>query len=217
MENAIWVSVADDDACVREALKRRLPPGGYFRLKSEHCGAEDAVALLPELQPDVLILDVRMGAMDGLECLHRIRDSLPTTRIIMFTAFGDEDVLHHALAGRANGLVTKGPSWEPLFDAIVNATCAGFYLPDAGFLSPRLPTVGAPARGPQLARREREMVELLATGLGQKEIAARLSIEQQSVANRLAALYRRLGVHTAAGAVARALKQGLIKHPGETR
>ena len=217
MTEVKWISIVDDDAGVREALQRWLPPGGYYRLKSEHCCAEDAVATLPEFQPDVLILDIRMGAMDGLECLECLRDSLPITRIIMFTAFGDEDVLHHALAGRANGLVTKGPSWEPLFDAIVNATCAGFYLPDAGFLSPRLPTVGAPARGPQLARREREMVELLATGLGQKEIAARLGIEPQSVANRLAALYRRLGVHTAAGAVARALKLGLIKHPGESR
>ncbi len=104
MTEVKWVTVVDDDAAVRETVRAWLIcRGGWYRVRSEYALAEDAVAALPVERPDIIVLDVRMGTMDGLECLHHLRPLLPATRIILHTAFGDADVLHHALTGGANG------------------------------------------------------------------------------------------------------------------
>lgn len=121
------VSVIDDDEIVRDTVVGWLARAGGYRLHSAHARAEDALAALPETRPDIVILDVRMGRMDGLECLDALRPLLPRTTIILHTAYGDADVLHHALAGGANGFVQKDGQPATLFPALAHATNTGLY------------------------------------------------------------------------------------------
>ena len=212
MTEVKWVTVVDDDAAVRETVRAWLIcRGGRYRVRSEYALAEDAVAALPVERPDIIVLDVRMGTMDGLECLHHLRPLLPATRIILHTAFGDADVLHHALTGGANGLVQKDGTPEPLLEAIAHATPAGFHLPSCRALPLKAASVEALTVRLRISARERQFLHLLAADLGNKGIANELNLSRQYVDNRLPQLYRKLGVHTAAGAVARALELGIIK------
>jgi DNA-binding NarL/FixJ family response regulator len=215
MTKSKWVSVVDDEAIVRDTLAGWLVRAGGYRLRSEHARAEDALEALPGLKPDIVILDVRMGRMDGLECLERLRPWLPRTVIVLHTAYGNADVLHHALSGGANGFVQKDGLSASLLQALAHATPAGFYL-GPGEISP-LPAASAAlvARRLRITRREMEFLRLLAADFGNKDIAHELNLGRQYVDNRLPRLYRKLGVHTAAGAVARAIQLGLIHLPGQ--
>ena len=214
MTEVKWVTVVDDDAAVRETVKAWLTcRGGWYRVRSEHALAEDAVAALPVERPDIIVLDVRMGTMDGLECLHHLRPLLPATRIILHTAFGDADVLHHALTGGANGLVQKDGTPEPLLEAIAHATPTGFHLPCCRALPLKAASVAALTARLRISARERQFLQLLTADFGNKGIANELNLGRQYVDNRLPRLYRKLGAHTAAGAVAKAIELGLIPFP----
>jgi DNA-binding NarL/FixJ family response regulator len=210
-----WVSVVDDDEIVRDTVTGWLVRTGCHRLRSGYVCAEEAVAALPEVRPDIVILDVRMGRMDGLECLDRLRPRLPRATIILHTAYGDADVLHHALAGGANGFVQKDGQSATLLQALARVTTTGFYL-GLGEIFP-LPATSAAlvSRRLHISPRELEFLRLLAADYGNKDIAHELNLGRQYVDNRLPRLYRKLGVHTPAGAVARALQLGLIQLPGQ--
>ena len=213
MRGLKWVSFVDDEATVRDAAKAWLARSSGYRMRSEHSLAEDALEVLPEVKPDIVVLDVRMGRMDGLECLHRLRPLLVKTTIILHTAFGNADVLHHALTGGANGFVQKDGRPGALLAALAHATPGGFHLPQAGVLPLKAGSVEILVARLRISRREREFLCLLAADLGNKGIANELNVGRQYVDNRLPRLYRKLGVHTAAGAVARALQLGLILLP----
>jgi DNA-binding NarL/FixJ family response regulator len=211
MMKANWVSVVDDDETVRDTVKGWLAREGCYRLRSGHALAEDALDALPALKPDLVVLDVRMGRMDGLECLHRLRPLLMKSVIILHTAFGDGDVLHHALTGGANGFVQKDGLPGALLAALAHATPTGFHLPSIGVLPLKAGSKEILAARLRLTPREREFLRLLAADFGNKDIAHELHLGRQYVDNRLPRLYRKLAVHTAAGAVARALQLGLIQ------
>lgn len=215
MKGLNWVSVVDDDESVRDTVKGWLAREGSYRLRSTHALAEDALDALPSLKPDLVVLDVRMGRMDGLECLHRLRPLLLKTTIILHTAFGDGDVLHHALTGGANGFVQKDGRPGALLAALAHATPMGFHLPSGGVLPLKAASREILAARLRLTPREREFLRLLAADLGNKDIANKLGLGRQYVDNRLPVLYRKLGVHTSGGAVARALQLGLIPEAGQ--
>ncbi len=210
-----WVSVVDDDEIVRATVTGWLARAGGYRLRSEHARAEDALAALPGLKPDIVILDVRMGRMDGLECLERLRPRLPRTTIIQHTAYGNADVLHHALSGGANGFVQKDGQAASLLRALTGATPTGFYLGSGELFPLHATSTDLVARRLHISPRELEFLRLLAADYGNKDIAHELHLGRQYVDNRLPRLYRKLGVHTAAGAVARALQLGFIRLPGQ--
>jgi DNA-binding NarL/FixJ family response regulator len=210
-----WVSLVDDDESVRATVTGWLARAGGYRLRSEHARAEDALAALPGLKPDIVILDVRMGRMDGLECLERLRPWLPRTVIVLHTAYGNADVLHHALAGGANGFVQKDGQAASLLRALADATPTGFYLRCGEMFPLHAASADLVSRRLRITGRELEFLRLLAADYGNKDIAHELHLGRQYVDNRLPRLYRKLGVHTAAGAVARALQLGLIHLPGQ--
>jgi DNA-binding NarL/FixJ family response regulator len=215
MTKPSWVSVVDDDATVRDTVTGWLARAGCYRLRSAHALAEDAVAAMPEAPPDIVILDVRMGRMDGLECLDRLRPLLLSTAIILHTAYGDADVLHHALTDGANGFVQKDGQAASLLRALADATPTGFYLRCGEMFPLHAASADLVSRRLRITGRELEFLRLLAADYGNKDIAHELHLGRQYVDNRLPRLYRKLGVHTAAGAVARALQLGLIQLPGQ--
>jgi DNA-binding NarL/FixJ family response regulator len=210
MRGIRWVSIVDDDVSVRDTLKGWLARRVGYRLRSEHALGEDALKALSELKPDVLILDVRMGRMDGLECLDKLRPVLRRSAIVMHTAFGGGDVLHHALTGGANGYVQKDGQSGTLLEAIAHATPNGFFLATVGVIPLKAASIELLASRLRISKREREFLRLLAADFGNKDIANELHLGRQYVNNRLPRLYRKLGVHTPAGAVTRAMQLGLI-------
>ncbi|MFN0069777.1 MAG: response regulator [Limisphaerales bacterium] len=207
------VSVVDDDAVVRGRVRAWLERPDGCRVVSEHALGEEALAALPEERPDLVVLDVRMGAMDGLECLHRLRPLLPGARVILYTAYGTADVQHHALSGGACGLVHKDGDPESLMKAVRNAWQAGCKAAHAAWLTPQAVPADLAANRLGLSRREREFLALLAADRGNKGVANELHLSRQYVDNRLSRLYRKLSVRTAAGAVSRALRWGVLPPP----
>jgi len=190
------VLVVDDDSAVRAAIVMALSAiRPQWRIALCHSG-EEAVDKAPLLQPGRVVLDVRMGGMCGFECLNQLRPILPASRIILFTAFGSKDVAHHTWIGNADGFVQKGLSLKPLLDSL-------------GHPPSRRRVVGL-----GLTPREHQFLQLLAADLGNKGIAAELNLSRQYVDNRLSGLYQKLGVHSAAGAIARAANLGLLDLSG---
>lgn len=210
MGKVTTVSIVDDDLAVHDALEQQLARQPNYRIQSRHTDAISAIDCLPRQSPDILLLDVRMPRVDGFECLHQIRDRLPATRIIIFTAYGSDDVFRHALTGRANGFVRKGTTWSNLDQALDFRSPSRIFENTAGHAQGLITHPVFPKGAPTLSPRELEILKLLARDLSNKEIADRLGITRQAVANRLWILYGKLGVHRASGAVARALTTGLI-------
>ena len=198
------MSIVDDDGGVRDSLRLLLGSHAGFRIQSAHVRAADALDALPAQQPDVLLLDVRMPGMDGLELLHRIRPHLPHTRIVMLTGYGSDDVLHHALSGGANAFVCKAQGEAPLLQALSQSTLDRFCLPRGLGAALDLPAF------PELTLRERRLLPLLAEGRTAKEIASELGLAQQSISNLLNATYRRWHCRNATQWVAMTMRLGLL-------
>jgi len=183
------IAMVDDDASIRSSLKIQLEGTGRFRVVCEFERAAAALEALPGRQIDIVLLDVRMPGMDGLECLNRLRELLPGTLIIVFTAYGAIDVLQHVAHGRGNGLVQKGASLEPLLETLLHARIGGLYLPHDGITTLVPPVVGANGTLVEISDRDRRFIELLAEGLANKEIAQRLGLTEDYVGKRLSRLY----------------------------
>lgn len=204
------VALVDDNNEVLEALSRILVANPSYAVDQAFDCARRAAGELVKAPPDIVLLDVRMPGMDGVECLHRVRAKLPDTRIILYTALGAKDVLHHALVGGANGLVQKAAPMQQLLEVMNHCTATGMYLPHGTSIR----DIAAEA-GPRikLTAREKQCLKLLALGRGNKEIANELGLARQSVDNLLSKLYRKLGCHNASGALALAFRLGLIVPP----
>jgi DNA-binding NarL/FixJ family response regulator len=199
--------IVDDDEVVRASVREALwEPRD--RTVVEFTDGASALAELPHLQPEAVVLDIRMPRMDGLECLHRVRPLLPVTRVILYTALGWGEVAQPAVTGRANGFVRKGRnSLELLRRTLQHATPEDLLLPHdsalTGGLSPISAELGSGAPPPSLSPREPQIVELLARGHTNKEIAGRVGLALQSFYNLLHRLRQRWHCHNSTELVAR--------------
>jgi DNA-binding NarL/FixJ family response regulator len=199
--------IVDDDEVVRVSVREALWEPRDRKVVEFTDGAS-ALAELPHLQPEAVVLDIRMPRMDGLACLHRVRPLLPATRIILYTALGWEEVAHEAISGRANGFVRKGGnSLEVLRRTLLRATPEDLLLPHdsplAGGQSPITAKLGSGATPTPLSPREQKIVELLARGHTNKEIAGRVGLALQSFYNLLYRLRQRWRCRNSTELVAR--------------
>ena len=206
----IGVAVVEDDAGLRRSLRKSLEEGPGTRCVAAVGSAEEALATLPALKADVILMDVNLPGASGVECVQRLVPLLPKTHFIMLTVFDDTEVVFQSLAAGAIGYLTKPVTEERLLEAIQDVYDGG--APMTSSIARRIvQAFRKPAEDPRaaieesLAPREQEVLKLLAKGYLQKEIADQLDISFPTVRTLTARIYTKLHVHSRSQAVAKYL------------
>ena len=219
-QDIIRVVVVDDHLIVREGLRMMLELGGEgFALVGDATDGATALRVVEELQPDVVLMDLRMPGMDGLEAIAHIRQTWPQIAVVILTTYNEDELMVRGLRSGACGYLLKDTDRETLFHAI-RAAARGEMLLQPEMLTRVLAltsqTTGHPSSTGlhagclDLTEREREILQGVARGERSKEIAARLGISIRTVGAHLASIYTKLGVDSRASAVAIAIERGLI-------
>ncbi|MCQ9130823.1 response regulator transcription factor [Streptomyces hilarionis] len=214
------VVVADDQTVVREGIVMLLGLLPGVEVVGAAGDGEEAVRLVAELAPDVVLMDLRMPRCDGVEATRRIRAHHPGTQVVVLTTFADDDSLFPALRAGARGYLTKDAGGDEIVRA-VHSVLSG----DAG-LSPSVqrrllerlsapePERAAPPVPPDgLTTRESEVLVLIADGLSNQEIARRLSVSTATVKTHINNMFTKTGLKGRAQAVRYAYRKGLVRPP----
>ncbi|MEV5829325.1 response regulator transcription factor [Spirillospora sp. NPDC052242] len=191
----IRVLIADDQHLVRMGLRMLCESADGVTVVGDAADGHRAVALAARLVPDVILMDLRMPGLDGAAATERITAARPDARVLALTTFGDDDHLYPALAAGARGFLLKSAPPEELLDAIRRAAAGGtpFSQEVLGRLVERAVSVRAEAAPGDLTPREREVLVLVAAGLSNQEIAARLHVGVTTVKTHVAALLAKTG------------------------
>jgi DNA-binding NarL/FixJ family response regulator len=189
----IRLLIADDHAVVRHGLAQLVATFQNVEVVGSAADGEEAVALCAERAPDVVLMDLEMPMLDGIEATRRIRSAQPEVAVVVLTSFSDRQRILHALDAGAVGYLLKDVEPEELAKAILAAARGEAPLdPKAAraLLSAR--RTGAPAES--LSEREREVLLMVAEGLPNKLIAQRLAISEKTVKAHLTSVFRQIGV-----------------------
>jgi two-component system, NarL family, response regulator YdfI len=220
----IGVLIADDHPVVRQGLRMMLEMAHGFELVGEATDGGMAVRLTAERQPDVVLMDLRMPGMDGLEAIARIRGKWPQVAILILTTYNEDDLMIRGLQAGACGYLLKDTDLEIVLQAIrVAARGEMLAQPEImqRILSHAAQAISSPSLsnamrgGLELTEREREVLAGVARGERSKEIAVRLALSERTVESYLSNIYSKLGVDSRASAVAVAMERGLLPHNGE--
>ena len=206
---AIRVLLVDDHEMVRSGLEVFLEVSDDLALVGEAADGEEAVRLCDALHPDVVLMDLVMPRMDGIEATRAIRQAHPHTQVIALTSFKDEELVHAALQAGAIGYLLKNASIEELSAAIRAAHAGRSTLAPEAVQALVDAATAPPAPGHDLSRREREVLALMVEGLNNREIAERLSISRSTVKSHVSNVLAKLGVDSRTEAVARAVQHNL--------
>jgi two-component system response regulator NreC len=212
----ITILLADDHEIFRRGLQMLLGTQPDFKVVGQAADGLETVALAERLHPDVLIVDIMMPGLSGIDVTFQIKQRLPNSRVVMLSMYDDESYVVNALKKGASGYVLKDTSPEDLALA-VRAAMAG-----QCFLSPSLNQRAIKSYINQvqtmaidsydtLTQREREILHLSAEGLSRPEIATKLSISIRTVEAHRANLFHKIGLHTQSDLVAYAHKRGIIE------
>ncbi|HEU5198388.1 MAG TPA: response regulator transcription factor [Ktedonobacterales bacterium] len=214
MSTVIRILVADDHPIVRDGLVAILSTQADFDVVGEAATGLETVQQAEALKPDVILLDLEMPELDGVEAIRRMRDTNPDIRVIVFTAFDTDERILNAVRAGARGYLLKGVPREEVFQAI-RVVHAGDSLLQPIVASKLLRQVSqghdASVMLEALTPRELDVLRLLARGLENKEIALELVISERTVKFHVSSILSKLGAGNRTEAVALAAQQGLIK------
>ena len=199
--------IADDHPAVLDAVSSFLEKRGITVVVRARDG-EQALARIEEQAPRVALLDIRMPGASGIEIARKIARVSPNTAVILYTGFGDRDLLTEALDAGVRGFLLKEAPLDVLVRAVETVAAGGTYVDPV--LAGVLAGADATARIPKLTQREREVLRLLADGLGNDEIGRRLFISPETVRTHVRKAMGKLDADTRTQAVAEALRQSLI-------
>jgi DNA-binding NarL/FixJ family response regulator len=211
----IRVAIADDQALVRSGFRMILDARPDVEVVGEAEDGEQAVELVRELEPDVILLDIRMPNLDGIEATRRIVAAGQATRILILTTFDLDDYVHDAVRAGASGFLLKDVRPAELVDAI-RLVASGNALLAPSALQRLLDRFRSPEPQPDrmlpnLTGREREILQLVAEGLSNAEIASRLVVSETTIKTHISNLLRKLGVRDRVQAVIAAYDSGLVR------
>jgi DNA-binding NarL/FixJ family response regulator len=206
MPDEITCLIVDDHEVVREGLRLSLSRAPHVRVIGEASDGAGAVALVERRRPQVVIMDVRMPGMDGLEATKQIREKVPETAVLIFTAYSERSLLGRGLESGAKGYILKEAPHATLLRAIEKVAGGESFVDPA--LMPAFLT--GKEQNEMLTSREREILQLLADGMSNADVAARLFISQETVKSHVRHILAKLEADTRTHAVAIALRDAII-------
>jgi DNA-binding NarL/FixJ family response regulator len=206
------VVLADDHPVVRDGLRTLLASMPGVELVGEAATGREAVREVVLRKPDVVVMDLRMPELDGIEATREVLRAVPSVAVLVLTMYDDDDSVFAAMRAGARGYLLKGAAQEEIAAAIT-AVAGGQAIFGPGVAARVLGYFSAPPRTgdpfPQLTGREREVLDLMAAGLPNGAIAARLGLAGKTVANHISNIFAKLQVAGRAEAIARARREGL--------
>ncbi len=207
-ENPIRVVLVDDHAQTHSIVRAILDATPDIRLVGQGANGQEAIVLCEQFQPDVVLMDVVMPVMDGIEATKELNERLPAIKILVLSSFQDHESVYAMLRNGAVGYITKGSLAEDLSETI-RATFQGkmVFSSEVGaqLLAPPEPAVDF-----HLTDRELEVLVLLAEGMTNRQTALKLSISQSTLKFHMANIYQKLGVQTRSEALVLAAKNNLL-------
>ena len=216
MENKLSIVLADDHTILREGLRALLSAESNFEIVGEARDGREAVRCVEKLGPDLILMDLSMPRMSGMEAIREIKKRYPETKIIALTVHKTEEYLLTTLQAGADGFVLKDATHDELIMAIKNVMGGKSYLSPGvsekvieGYLDGKKSTQSLTS-WESLSQREREVLKLIAEGYKNKEIAEDLCISLKTVEKHRANLMKKLDLHNAAALTVYAVDKGLV-------
>ncbi len=209
----IRLMLADDHRMLREGLSRSMSEHGFDVVGEARDGIE-AVNMAYSLNPEVILMDVSMPEMDGVEACRQVRAAVPATKVVMLTMHADQEVLANAIRAGACGYLVKDCSTEEIAGAVRMAFSGETALSPqlaASMLDEVRKLDMAPSREDRVVtKREEEVLQLIADGCSTSEVADQMYISQKTVKNHLASIYQKLDARDRTQAVLQAVRMGIV-------
>jgi DNA-binding NarL/FixJ family response regulator len=214
VERTIRILIADDHAVVREGLRAVLGSEPDMEVVGEAATGKEVIERATELGPDVILMDIQMPGINGIEATRRILDASPKVGVVVLTMFEDDESVFSAMRAGARGYVLKGAHPSEILK-VLRAVAGGeaYFGPEIArrlvdFFS--TPKSASPAEAfPELTAREREILDLIARGHNNAAIAARLFVSPKTIGNHISHIFTKLQVADRAQAIIRAREAGL--------
>jgi DNA-binding NarL/FixJ family response regulator len=217
MSDTHRVVVCDDHAIFREGIKQVLAANPHLEVVGEAANGLDALATIKKLQPELVITDITMPEMSGIDLTREVARELPETRVVILSVHSRKTFIMEALKAGARGYVLKDSAGEKLLDAVEAVLAGDCYLdsPVAGHIVEEFVKLPGPqevvgAAGEALTDRERQILILVVEGYSNKQIAEKLFVSPKTVDNHRAKIMAKLGRHDVIGLVKYALGSGLV-------
>lgn len=205
----IRIVVVDDHPIVRQGLAAALDDENDFDVVGQAASAEDAVPLVRHLKPDVVILDLELPGIGGIEAIPHLLSASETARLLVFTAYGAEERVLSALRAGAAGYILKGATTDEIFRS-VRTVAAGETILASRVASTLVHELTGAGGAGSLTRREREVLRLVAEGQPNKQIARALMISERTVKFHVSSLLRKFEAENRAQVVAIAASRGIL-------
>ena len=218
MADRIRILLVDDQRLMREGLRILLEMEPDLEIAGEATNGQEALDTYAAIEPDVVLMDVRMPGMDGVEATWRLRERWPSARVVILTTFDDDEYVFEGLRAGARGYLLKDVSGHDLAEAVRTVDAGGALIEPsvARRVVAEFARMAPPVRQPDdglaepLSEREREILRLMAQGLTNREIADRLSLAQGTVKNYVTAILQKLGARDRTQAALRARELGML-------
>lgn len=207
MPETIRILIAEDHAVVRDGLASVLDFESDMKVVGHAKNGVEVIARFRELRPDVVLMDLAMPVVDGVQAIVEIRSEFQDARILVLTTYDGDEIVFRALESGARGYLLKDCSTADLLAAIRKVHAGGSHVSDraAAQLAERA------MKGPALSAREIEVLQLIASGKSNKEIAALLFISEGTVKTHVLSIHEKLGVSGRTESVVMAIKRGILR------
>lgn len=211
MSDRIRILLVDDHRILRQGIRRLLDMDSGLAVIGEAESGQEAIAQARQNTPDIVLMDVRIPGLDGIQTTRRLRQEFPNTRIIVLTSYGGE-YLSAAIEAGASGYLLKSVGFEEL-SGCIRAVNAGEVIVDRSLgpeLFRRFAALSANSAKAQLSERELSVIRLLAAGYGTRQITEELFVSGTTFKRDLRSIYAKLGAHNRAEAIAKAYEQEVL-------